>query len=178
MLAAVIHWALIAYLIVVPTISIFWFKQTAARATVLIVAGATALIFVRLPDISSLKLLGLQATLERQIGKAEVTIEELQKLAAAMAKANLTQIAMSGQMLHGLPTGAKFAIRDKIIESMKEIGVSEKDIHDAQQVWIGVYADMLLGEIQSEAGRSIPSALDDINKLPEEEIYVPRSQTP
>ena len=76
MLDTIIHWGLIAYLIVAPTVAVFTFRQP-ALAFALIVAGATALIFTRLPDISSLKLLGLQATLERQIGKVQVTIEEL-----------------------------------------------------------------------------------------------------
>jgi hypothetical protein len=166
----IVHWALIAYLIIAPTVAVFAFRQP-ALAFALIVAGATALIFTRLPDISSLKLYGLQATLERQIGKVQVTIEQLQKLAAATAKANLTQLAMAGQMMHGLNTDAKFGIRDQIIASLKEIGVSDADTHDAQEIWISVYGDMLLSEIEGEANKLLPSAADEINKLPEAPKY-------
>ena len=163
---AIVHWTLIAYLIIVPTVVVFAFRST-AMAVALIVAGATALIFTRLPDISSLNLYGLQATLERQIGKVQVTIEQLQKLAAGMAKANLTQIAMEGQLLHSLDTRVKFSIRDQIIASLKELGVSDADIRDAQAIWIAVYCDMLLSQIEAEANNLLPSAGDEINKLPE-----------
>jgi hypothetical protein len=99
---------------------------------------------------------GLQATLERQIGKVQVTIEELQKLAAAMAKANLTQLAMSGQIMHGLNTEVKFGIRGEIIASLKEIGVSDADAHDVQEIWISVYCDMLVSDIAGEAEKLLP----------------------
>jgi hypothetical protein len=177
MLDTIIHWGLIAYLIVAPTVAVFTFRQP-ALAFALIVAGATALIFTRLPDISSLKLLGLQATLERQIGKVQVTIEELQKLAAAMAKASLTQLAMSGQIMHMLNTDVKFGMRDKIIASLKEIGVSDADMHDAQEIWISVYCDMLVSDIAGEAEKLLPSAAEQINKLPEAARYgVPEPET-
>jgi hypothetical protein len=88
-----------------------------------------------------------------------------------MAKANLTQLAMSGQMLHGLNTEVKFGIRDKIIASLKEIGVSDADTHDAQEIWISVYCDMLISEIAGEAEKLLPSAAEEINKLPEFSRY-------
>jgi hypothetical protein len=100
MLDTIIHLALIAYLIIAPTIAVFLLRKS-ALALALVVTGATALLLTR-PDISSFGMLGLQATLERQIGKVQVTIEELQKLAAAMANAKVSQLAMSGQTLHRL----------------------------------------------------------------------------
>ena len=176
MLDTIIHWVLIAYLIIAPTVVVFLLRRS-ALAFALVVTGASALLLTR-PDISSFGLLGLQATLERQIGKVQVTIEELQKLAAAMANANLSQLAMSGQMLHRLNTQAKFSMRDQIIASLKEIGVSDADIHDAQEAWIDVNCDMLVSVIEAEAEKLLPSAPEEINKLPEAAKYgVPEPET-
>ena len=176
MLDTIIHWVLIAYLIIAPTVVVFLLRRS-ALAFALVVTGASALLLTR-PDISSFGLLGLQATLERQIGKVQVTIEELQKLAAAMAKASLTQLAMSGQIMHMLNTDVKFGMRDKIIASLKEIGVSDADMHEAQGTWIDVYCDMLVSEIEAEAEKLLPSAPEEINKLPEAVKYgVPEPET-
>ena len=176
MLDTLIHWVLIAYLIIAPTVVVFLLRRS-ALAFALVVTGASALLLTR-PDISSFGLLGLQATLERQIGKVQVTIEELQKLAAAMAKASLTQLAMSGQIMHMLNTDVKFGMRDKIIASLKEIGVSDADMHDAQEIWISVYCDMLVSDIAGEAEKLLPSAAEQINKLPEAARYgVPEPET-
>ncbi len=59
-----VHWFLIAYLIIVPTFVVLRYRR-AALATTLILGGAVALVFTRLPDISSFKLLGMQATLAK-----------------------------------------------------------------------------------------------------------------
>jgi hypothetical protein len=166
----VLQGILIAYVMAAPIIATLLFKR-AAPAYVFVVAGAVGLLFTRLPDISSFELWGLKATLERQIAKAEVTIEQLRKLAAAIAKANLTEIAMQGQMLINLKTEGKFEIRDRIIGALKEIGVSESDIRDAQFIWVGVYCHILLGMIEKEAAKTIPTANQEIRNLPATKSY-------
>ena len=172
----IIHWVLIAYLIIAPTVAVFRYRS-AKLALALVVPGATGLLLTR-PDISSFGYLGMQATLERQIGKVQVTIEELQKLAAAMAKANHSQLALSGHIFHRLPTGEKFSIRDQIIASLKEIGVSDADMLKAQGIWINVHCDILLGEMAEEAEKLLPSATQEINKLPEVDGFnVPAPET-
>ena len=49
MLDTIIHWALIAYLIIAPTVAVFLFRKPGLPFA-LIVAGATALLFTRLPE--------------------------------------------------------------------------------------------------------------------------------
>jgi hypothetical protein len=161
---------LVLYLVMAPTIVIIAKGET-KTAGILIVAGATALLFTRLPDILSIKLFGLQATMERQISKVQVTIEALQKMATAMATGNLTQLVMTGQHFHGLHTEAKFYIRDRIIESLKEIGVSDDETLKAQDAWIQVNSNLLLSVITKEAVNHLPSADIKIDKLPQQPRY-------
>src|SRR4051812_7723396 len=118
MFEIVIHWLLIAYLIIAPSVVALRYRD-AKLALALVLAGAAALVFTRLPDISSFELLGLKTTLERQIGKVEVTLTELKKLATAAAKANLTELAMSGQIMSRLNTETKFTIRNEIVNSLR-----------------------------------------------------------
>jgi hypothetical protein len=161
---SIVQWLLLAFLILAPTVIVLVYKKPSLAYPV-ILAGAAALILIR-PELSSFGLLGMKATLERQIGQVQVTIEELRKMAAATAKANLTQLAMSGQLMHGINTDVKFGIRDRIIASLKEIGVLKDDIHDSQEIWISVYCDMLLGDIEEEATKLSPGATEEIEKLP------------
>jgi hypothetical protein len=61
---------------------------------------------------------------------------------------------------------------------MKEVGVSDADIHDGQEVWIDVYAGMLLGDIEEEAAKLFPSATEEIEKLPAHAQYgIPEPKT-
>jgi len=155
---------LLVFLIAAPSIAIFVFKNNAG-AGVLAAAGAAALLLTRLPDISNFELLGLKAKLERQSKQVEVSLQQLQKLAAALARANLAQIGMSGQLLAGLGTETKFQFHDQIISSLRDLHLSEEDIHDAQDVWIEVYGRMLLATISAHLEQRHKGAADAIAKL-------------
>jgi len=138
---------LLAFLIIVPTIAVFW-KKSAAGAGVLAAVGAAALLLTRLPDISTFELLALKVKLDRQSQQVEVTLQQLQKMAAAFAQASLTELAMSGQMLFRTNTRQKFEIHEQIINSLKEIKISDDAILKAQGVWITVYCRMILDRIE------------------------------
>jgi hypothetical protein len=104
MIDKIIGWALLAFLIMAPTIAVFVRKNTAG-AVVLAAAGAVALLLTRLPDISAFELFSLKIKLEKQSQQVEVTLTQLQKMATAFAQASLTELAMSGHILVGLDTG-------------------------------------------------------------------------
>jgi len=78
---------------------------------------------------------------------------------------------MSGQIMSRLNTETKFAIRDTVINSLKAIGVSDSQIRDAQATWIAVYCNMLLSDIITEATTTLPSASDEVIKLPRNREY-------
>lgn len=111
---------------------------------------------------------GLVAKARTVIQQAQVTIEQLQKMATAFAQANLTELAISGQILSGINTEYKFALHDQIIASLKDIKVSDAEIDKAQRPWSGVYCSMLLDNIEAKATSLLPSAevVDQIEALP------------
>jgi hypothetical protein len=173
----VVQLILITYLILVPTVLAFK-TERASLTAILVAAGVAALVFTRVSDISSIRLPGLQDTLEQQIGRVQVTIYQLQKLAAATAKANLSELAMSGQIMSRINTEEKFAIRDRVINSLNSIGANDAQIHDAQSIWIDVNCHLLLTQIAGEATKTWSSAVSDIDKLPRDSDYdLPAPQT-
>lgn len=95
----IIGLALLAFLIIAPTIAVF--RKHTSGAGVLAAAGAAALLLTRLPDISAFELFSLKIKLEKQSQQVEVTLTQLQKMATAFAQANLTELAMSGHPLVG-----------------------------------------------------------------------------
>jgi hypothetical protein len=92
MIDKIIGWALLAFLIMAPTIAVFVRKNTAG-AGVLAAVGAAALLLTRLPDISDFDLFALKVKMERQSQQVEVTLTQLQAMATAFAQASLTELA-------------------------------------------------------------------------------------
>jgi hypothetical protein len=162
----------LAFLIIGPTVAIL-LKRGAASAGVLAAAGAAALLLTRLPDISTFELLALKVRLENQSRQVEVSIKALQKMASAFAKANLTELAMSDQLLYGTDTRLKFAIHDEIIASLKEIKVPDDNILEEQRVWIAVYCRMILDDIEELAGKLLQTIKveEGIEQLPKQKGY-------
>ncbi len=150
------------------------------RPSVLAAVGAAALLLTRLPDISNFDLFALKVKLERQSQQVEVTLTQLQGMAAAFAQANLTELAMSGKMLVGLKTEYKFEMHDRIIASLKAINISDHDIAKAQQTWSYVWCRMILDRIELSMAQLLPNikAIDEIENLSkdyERELPLPQS---
>jgi hypothetical protein len=162
-------WILIAFLIGAPTAAVFIKKDTAGAA-VLAAVGAAALLLTRLPDVSAFELLALKVKLERQSQQVEITLQQLQEMAAAFAQANLTELAMSDQRIFGLTTRGKFELHDNVVASMRKLKIPEDEILEAQQPWIHVYCRMILDRIEGIAAQLLPiiNAEDEIEGLPED----------
>jgi hypothetical protein len=159
----------LAFLIIAPTLAIL-LKRGAASAGVLAAAGAAALLLTRLPDISNFELLALKVKLENQSRQVEVSLQALQQMASAFAEASLTDLAMSGQLLHSTDTRLKFLIHDEIIASLKEIQVTDDNTLKAQRVWIAVYCRMILDNVEGVAEKLLPTVKveDEIEQLPKQ----------
>jgi hypothetical protein len=91
-------------------------------------------------------------------------------MAAAFARAGLTELAMSGQMLFRTQTSQKFEIHAEIINSLKKIKIPDEKILKAEGVWITVYCRMILDRIEGIATQLLPgtNAQDEIESLPKE----------
>jgi hypothetical protein len=162
--SALVLFAVAAFLLIVGR------KWAGARAsTALLGAVACAL----MGNAERLEMVRFSVTggLEAKIHQLDVGLKELQQIAAAAAKANLTALAMSGQIMSGLQTQTKFEIRDNIISSLKAVDVSGDQLNDVQKIWIGVYCNLLLGDIITEAMTGLPTAMDEIGNLPRNVDY-------
>jgi hypothetical protein len=163
------RYVLLAALIFLPTFLAL--RKNNTGAGVVGAAIAAALLFTRLPDISSFRLFGLTATLERQTQQVQVTLAELQDLATSLAKGSFDDLAFSGQIFVGLSTGAKFKVHNEIVDRLKAIDVKPTKIREAQMLWISVYANILESMIEAAAKKHLPSenVHDEFSKLPKEE---------
>jgi hypothetical protein len=161
---------LLAFLMISPTIAVF-VNASPAGAGVLAAVGAAAILLTRLADISTFELSPLKVKLERQAQQVEVTLQQLQKMATAFAQASLTELGMSGHLLVHIKTRAKFEIHDRIINSLKEMKISDEEISKAQAVWITLHCRMILDSIEGIVARLRPdvvNAADEMEGLPKE----------
>jgi hypothetical protein len=158
------RWLLLAFLIIAPTIAVFT-KRGAAGAGVIAAVAAAALLLTRLPDISEFQLLALTVKLERQSQQVEVTLQQLQKLATALAEGSLNELAFSGSIFTGISVGEKFRVRDQIVERLRDIGVPQDDIVKVQRLWIIVYCSILEGQIEARVREAFPTKTDVENEI-------------
>jgi len=157
--------ALLLLLIGVPVVLVW--RRNNAGAAVIVAAISAAILFTRLPDIQSFKLFGLVATLERQQRQVQVTLAQLQGLAASLATGSFNELAFSGQVFVGMPTREKFQIHDRIVASLKSLGLSRSDILKTQELWIYFWCNILEEMVVRRAQVSIPTLklLDELKEL-------------
>jgi hypothetical protein len=95
-----------------------------------------------------------------------VSLQQLQKLATALAEGSLNELALTGTAGAGMSTAEKFRVRDQIVERLRDIGVTQEDIMKAQHLWIVVYCSILEQQILYDAflGKSLPNT-DPITEL-------------
>ena len=166
-LLAIISFIVFVYLIVSKRLS-----------TSGVVTAAVMFVFCSLmgnPDrfqTMKFSLTGVETTARATIEQVQITLEKLQKMEVAFAKANLNQLALSGQLLFGIKTEDKFSIRNNIVSILEDAGVSKGDILDAQGIWINVYCSMILDHIEGALERSHPNLnlSKEIDALPVDQI--------
>ena len=100
---------------------------------------------------------GIQTKARQAIQQAQVTIDQLQKLAVALTEASLNTLALSGQVFVGTDTAERFRIHDQIVERLDSIGVQQSDLLKAQRMWIAINCSMLEGEIEGIIAKSLPN---------------------
>jgi hypothetical protein len=100
---------------------------------------------------------GLYLQVRQTIQEAQVTIEQLRRLATTLAGSGLNELALSGDVFTGMTTAEKFRIRDQMVARLKELGVPESEIMDAQRFWIGVYSGILERDFVAAASTLLPS---------------------
>lgn len=76
----------------------------------------------------------VSAKLDKKIEEANVTLEQLQKIAADISSVALTQM-MASSFMGNISFKDKLELHDKIIESLKEIGCDPHSIKESEHLW-------------------------------------------
>ena len=80
----------------------------------------------------------------------------------------------------GVKTSTKFDLHNRIIDSLKKIGIPDTDILEVQSFWIGLHCRLLLDQVDDMAKKllSDPKVEAEIENLPKVEGFaVPSPET-
>ena len=143
----------LAALILAPIGLALWGIST-STISVVVVACAAAVLFVRLPDLTKFKLGPLQAQLEKTVAEANATIAQLRDLAVTLSQASLEALQgmgrLSGDQRH------IFAAKERTVRSLTKLGCSAEEIAQATEPfdrWTEFdHATMIRGVAQVQAG--------------------------
>ncbi len=124
---------LLGFLVVVPTVAVVFGNNSGA--VILGAIGAAALLLTRLEDITGFKLPRLEAELKQSITEANTTIQQLRELALAIAEPTLNEMAMSGEISHRLDFSTHNESKEKIVSTLRKIGVPEHNLMKALGGW-------------------------------------------
>jgi hypothetical protein len=138
---------LLMFLIVAPTIAIWYDRNTGA--TILASIAIAAILLTRLPDVDEFSSWGIKAKLDKAVQEAEVTIEQMRNMAVAFAEANLGSLAAVGLITTPITLAGRVAIRDRIVGSLREIEVSDSEILRVQIGWRSVFCSFYFSQFQS-----------------------------
>tara|TARA_R110002072_G_scaffold280360_2_gene442667 strand:- start:53 stop:727 length:675 start_codon:yes stop_codon:yes gene_type:complete len=114
--------------------SIFGFMEKPTEMGISLVACAIALSFLNLDKIQRFKGAGFEAEMKKAVDEANATVKQLRTVALTSVEAALTTL-MSSSFLGGTNLETKIKIQDQLINSLKEIGISDADINKTSERW-------------------------------------------
>lgn len=101
---------------------------------IMVVACAICLAFLNIDKLQRFKGAGFEAEMKKAVDDANATIEQLGNVAAMSAKATLTSL-MASNFMSGTTLKTRLDLHDQIISNLREIGVSEGKIDEADEMW-------------------------------------------
>lgn len=101
---------------------------------IIVVAGAIAVAFLNIDKIQKFKGAGFEAEMKRAVAEANATVKQLREVAATSSEVILTDL-MAGNFMSGTTLEKRLNLHDQLIENLKEIGASKKQIEKADEMW-------------------------------------------
>lgn len=115
------------------------------------ICGVFVTLLAKFDDLIEFSLGPLKAKMKESIKEATATVEQLRAVAASIAHVTLTDL-MSSNFMDGATLGTLLKLHDKLIGTLKELGVTNAQILEAESDWrngIGViYHRIIKGEIE------------------------------
>lgn len=100
------------------------------------------------------------ATVDLIAKEAALTVDQLRNIAYTTAKANLTDL-MAANFMGGTTLKTRLELHDQIIDSLREIGISENKIKDAEKMWAKGIGVIYHGSIRNALeGRTNPNEIN------------------
>jgi hypothetical protein len=122
----------IIYTLTVPTALVI--HGSASAATITLAIGVFVTFMARLEGLSKFKVGFMEAEMKQVIEEANATLEQLRSVASSVAKSALLD-SMAANFILGTPIENRLAIHDQIIESLKGVGLSDKEMSDVTDMW-------------------------------------------
>ncbi len=139
---------------IVPVIVGLYFKDP-STIWVAALCGAFISFIAKFEELAELTLGPVKAKMKAQIAEVNATAEQLQAVAATMAEGFLAELC-SGRFIGGLNLKSRMQLRDKVILSLSNIGVSEDQIKKVDSYWskgISIeYVGHIAKELEKERG--------------------------
>jgi hypothetical protein len=88
-------------------------------------------LFLSLPQLGSIRVLGVAAEMRQTLDQAKATLEQLRGFAVPMAKATLRSLSGMGSYGSAIPKEEQDHVRDQLRKSLREVGVSDSEIAEA-----------------------------------------------
>lgn len=108
----------------------------AAEMGLMVIAGALGIAFLNLDRIKSFKGGGFEAEMRQAVDEAHATVAQLREMACSIAESTLTTL-MAGNFgfSSGLTLDARLDLHDRLVTSLREINVTEMEIHRVRKQW-------------------------------------------
>lgn len=151
-------------IIMVALATMFGLLGKPTEMSLIILAGAIAISFLNIDRIQKFKGAGFEAEMKQAVEQVHATVDQLRTLAAASAESTLTSL-MADNFFDGTTLNTRLDLHDRLIQSLKEIGVSSERIEDVDEKWrkgVGVIYHRgirhLLKKLQNENTNSDPDS--------------------
>lgn len=125
-----------------------------------LIAGGFLILVAHIDRLASFKAGPLEAELREAVREAYATLDDLKKAARLNAKALLFQLS-SSHFMGGSTFGQKQVMRDEIITQLRELGLSNQEIGEADKTWREAVRVVYFGLISHAAeGRTDPNRIN------------------
>ena len=100
----------------------------------IVIAGSISMAFLNIDRMKMFKGAGFEAQLKQSVEEAHATVKQLRALATASAEGALTTL-MAANVMSGTTLAERLILHDRLIGSLKDIGVPEPQIDEAEMLW-------------------------------------------
>lgn len=100
----------------------------------IIIAGSISIAFLNIDRIQRFKGAGFEAEMRQAVEEAHATLDQLRNLAVASTESSLTTL-MAGSFMSGISSEKRLDVHDRLIQTLKELGVKRSEIDKAEHLW-------------------------------------------